>query len=299
MENERNTVLIVDDETLNISALTHILSPLYTIYVSKDGDSAVASAVEQKPDVILLDVIMPNKSGFDVIVELKENEETKDIPVIFITGLTQKSNEEKGLNLGAVDYIHKPFNEAIVKLRVQNQVQIVNQMRTIQRLSMTDFLTGAANRRHFNLRLDQEWNRAIRDSTNLSLLLLDVDDFKNINDTYGHLFGDAVLQNISENIKLCLKRPMDLVARWGGEEFAVLLPSTPMEGATMVAEEIRTAIAQRDYPAPELGDVHVTASIGIDSTSPSANVLLHDFINGVDKALYKAKQSGKNRVCSP
>ena len=296
-EGQQNSILIVDDETLNISALTHILSPLYTIYVTKDGHSVVKTAKNLKPDVILLDVIMPEISGFEVIKELKEDDETSSIPVIFVTGLTQKADEEHGLTLGASDYIHKPFNASIVKLRVQNQMHIVNQMRMIQHLSMTDVLTNTSNRRHFNTRLNQEWNRAKRDGTNVSLLLLDVDDFKDINDRYGHLIGDIVLREIAENIKQCLKRSMDLVARWGGEEFAVLLPNTPVIGAEVVAEKIRYAIENHSYQSDDLEGVVVTISIGLNCIFPSKSSSVQDFINGADKALYQAKEYGKNQIC--
>ena len=241
---------------------------------------------------------MPDITGFEVIAKLKGKNETKNIPVIFVTGLTQKSNEEQGLLLGAADYIHKPFNAAIVKLRVQNQIQIVNQLQIIHHLSMTDALTDTANRRHFNIRLNQEWQRARRDNTNISLLLLDIDDFKQTNDEYGHVFGDAVLQSVAHNIKTCLKRSTDLAARWGGEEFAVLLPNTPLEGANIVAENIRTAIEDHEYPSSELKGLSTTISIGTNSIIPSQDISLTDFISDTDKALYRAKKLGKNRVCT-
>ncbi|MCL2399326.1 MAG: diguanylate cyclase [Defluviitaleaceae bacterium] len=297
---KENSILVVDDEILNITALTHILSPLYTIYVAKNGISAINLAKERLPDVILSDVLMPGMSGFEVIAELKSNELTENIPVIFITGLTQSVEEEKGLELGAADYIHKPFNPTIVKLRVQNQMQIVNQMRMIQHLSITDALTNTSNRRHFNSRISQEWQRSMRESTPLSLLLLDIDDFKKINDTYGHLVGDSVLQNVAETIKRCLLRPMDLIARWGGEEFAVLLPNTTLDGATSVAEKIRSAIETKQYSSGELLNIHTTISIGVSTITtvvPLFDITVYDFISEADKALYRAKELGKNRVC--
>ena len=297
--NERaNSILIVDDEVLNITALTCILKPFYTIYVSKDGASAINTACDLKPDVILLDVIMPDLSGFDVIQSLKENEETKDIPVIFVTGQTDKTDEEMGLSLGAADYITKPFEAPIVKLRVKNQIQIVNQMRLIQHLSMTDVLTETSNRRQFNIRLNQEWHRAQREYSNISLLLADIDDFKKINDIHGHLYGDEVLRNVADNIKHSIKRPTDLVARWGGEEFAILLPSTTHEGALHVAEDIRLAVERRDYPSKDLEETYVTISVGVSSALPEKNSLLLDFVDVADKALYRAKSLGKNVVCA-
>ena len=298
MDKQRNSVLVVDDESINLSALTHILSSMYTVYVAKDGRSAINSAKELLPDLILLDILMPDINGFDVIQILKAADETADIPVIFATGLTSTADEEYGLTLGAVDYVHKPYNPAIVKLRVNNQMQIVNQMRMIQYLSMTDALTSTANRWHFNTRMSQEWQRSMRELTPLSILLIDIDDFKKINDTHGHLFGDVVLQNLANNIKICLKRPMDLAARWGGEEFVVLLPNTDLKGAAFVAERIRTSAEKRSHFFDGSGSVIVTVSIGINCTIPHTDFPVYDFISDTDKALYRAKKQGKNRVCA-
>ena len=302
MDKRDNSVLIVDDEAMNIKALTHILKPFYTVYVAKDGQAALNSAQKLKPDVILLDVVMPGINGFQVITALKENDETKNIPVIFVTGKTQKEDEGHGLALGAADYITKPFDATIVRLRVRNQVQIVNQVKMIEHLSMTDSLTELANRRHFNIRLEQEWSRAKRDSLSTSLLIMDIDDFKKINDKYGHLFGDKVLKNVADNIKYSLKRSMDLLSRWGGEEFAVLLPNTTIKGAYYVAEDIRKTVERRDYPLNELDALDeklvITISIGINSLLPDMNSSLTDFIDIADKALYLAKEIGKNRICS-
>ena len=292
---ERNSILIVDDESLNITALNHILGGDYTIFVEKHGKDAFEAAKELSPDLIILDIIMPEMDGFEIIATLKGNHDTREIPVIFITGLGGPESEERGLALGAVDYIHKPFNPAIVKLRVRNQLQIVNQMRMINHLSITDTLTNTANRRHFNTRLNYEWQRSIRERTPLSLFLIDVDRFKNYNDTYGHLQGDVALRSIADSIGKRLYRTTDLLARWGGEEFAVLLPNTHAQGARIVAEDIRASIEKGVFP---FGDIHtyLTVSIGANCIVPGQQNCMDFFVQCADKALYDAKNSGRNKV---
>jgi diguanylate cyclase (GGDEF)-like protein len=292
----KNTILIADDDKMIVTALAHILSPDYTIYVARDGKDTIESARKLIPDIILLDILMPGMSGFDVINALKSSKETFDIPVIFITGLDSAKDEEKGFILGAADYINKPFTPAVVKLRVKNQVRIVNQMRLIQRLSVTDVLTNMANRRQFNIWLDQEWRKALRNRTALCLLLLDVDKFKRFNDTYGHLQGDNILQSIASIIANEIKRPGDLVARWGGEEFAVVLPDTDAEGAFTVAENIRLAVKDNEFALEDGVVERATISIGISCFMPEQDKTIMKFIDDADKALYAAKDGGRDMV---
>jgi diguanylate cyclase (GGDEF)-like protein len=293
---KKNTVMIVDDDVLNIAALTQILGSDYTLYAEKDGARAIEQAKELLPDLILLDIIMPGMDGFEVMSRLKDMYETDDIPIVFITGLSDVITEEKGLALGAADYIYKPFSPAIVKLRVRNQLQIVNQMRLINFLSITDALTGLFNRRYFNTRLNYEWQRALRDKGLLSILMIDIDNFKNYNDTYGHLQGDAVLKTIANIIKRNLLRSNDMLARWGGEELAALLPGTNSFGAYVVAERLRTAVKAHIFPCIRPEDMHVTVSIGINCVTPYEYGCLRHFVDEADRALYRAKKAGKDRV---
>ena len=292
----KNSLLIVDDEKSNLKVLTHILSPEYTVYTAKNGADAIEKAKEFLPDVILLDIIMPEMDGYDVLRTLKKIDETKEIPVIFITGLNSAEDEEKGLAFEAVDYICKPFSAAIVKLRVRNQVQIVNQIRTIERLSLTDQLTGIPNRRSFDRRLNLEWARAIRDKTFLSFLMIDIDNFKNYNDTYGHQQGDVALRTMSEILTQSLKRRSDFIARWGGEEFSVLLSNTTLEGTLDVAEEIRACVEDSVIPCSDGSTTKITISIGVNALIPTQDSVLEIFIAGADEALYTAKKSGRNKV---
>ena len=295
-ETNRNSLLIVDDEAFNLDILTHILSPEYMIYTSKNGADAIEKAKEYLPDVVLLDIIMPEMDGYEVLTTLKNLEETREIPVIIITGLSSAEDEEKGLSFEAADYISKPFRAEIVKLRVRNQVQIINQIRTIEKLSMTDQLTGIPNRRSLDKRLHLEWCRAIRDKTPLSILMMDLDKFKNYNDTYGHQQGDAALRAVAKIYSQSLRRRIDFVARWGGEEFALLLPNTPLGGALDVAEKIRRDIENVVIPCQDGSTTRITVSIGVNTQIPTPDSFLEFFIAGGDSALYTAKNEGRNRV---
>ena len=296
-EGKKNTVLIVDDENANIMALTHILSPLYSIYAAKSGQKAIEAAEKYHPDVILLDIVMPEMDGYAVIATLKNSDKTREIPVVFITGLSNADDEERGLNMGAVDYISKPFSPAIVKLRVNNQIKMLNQLRIIEQISMLDQLTSIPNRRGFDSRMDMEWIRAIRGNTQISVLVMDIDKFKVYNDTYGHQQGDVVLQTVAATIVQSLSRPGDFAARWGGEEFVVLLPNTDESGAMHIAEMIRQNISDVVIPCVDGTDTKVTVSIGVRTQAPGRDSSRDSFIAQADKALYYAKESGRNRVC--
>ncbi|MDR2532423.1 MAG: diguanylate cyclase [Oscillospiraceae bacterium] len=297
MEDKKNSVLIVDDERANIMALTLILSPEYTVYAAKNGTGAIEVAKEHSPDVILLDILMPDMDGYEVLAALKSYDETCDIPVIFVTGLANSDEEEKGLRVGAADYISKPFRPAIIKLRVNNQIQIQNQIKMIRQLSMTDQLTSVPNRRNFDYRMSLEWNHAKRNKIPLSIFIIDVDNFKHYNDRFGHLQGDVALQFIAKTILQSLRRSNDFTARWGGEEFVVLLPATSEAGAMEVAELIRGNIKGTVISCADSEAETVTVSVGINTLVPDNEQSMNDFIEGADKALYNAKAAGKNRVC--
>jgi len=295
-EERQNSLLIVDDEKMNLKILTHILGDEYIIYSASNGESAIEKAREYLPDLILLDIIMPGMDGYQTIAELKKIEATRKIPVIFASSLDTNEAEERGLNLNAADYVAKPFHAALLKLRVRNQIQIVNQMRTIERLSLTDPLTGIPNRRSFDDRLRMEWSQAIRENTPISLLMMDLDNFKTLNDTYGHKQGDVALQVIARVFSDSFRRPGDFSARWGGEEFVILLPNTPVSGAIEVAEHIRSTVENTAIPCPDGSSIQTTISIGINSLTPGTESSLDKFLSNADKALYAAKQAGRNRL---
>jgi diguanylate cyclase (GGDEF)-like protein len=286
----------VDDELLNLKMLRNILHDEYTVYTAKDGESGLIMADEVKPDLILLDIIMRGMDGYEVFAELKRKDNTRHIPVIFITGLDSKAQEEKGLALNAADYIGKPFSSGIVKLRVKHQIQIINQIRTIERLSDLDQLTQIPNRRSLDRQLMSEWSRAVREQLPLSLLMIDVDKFKNYNDTYGHVQGDNVLQSVAAAISGVLSRGADFAARFGGEEFCVLLPGVNKEGALTVAEQVCAAVRSLNIQCCDDMSAHVTISVGVYSLIPVLDDNIPDFISKADKALYAAKEAGRDCV---
>lgn len=298
MEDKEFSVLIVDDDTFNINILLDILSPYYNVLVANSGNGAIRRSILEKPDLILLDIVMPNINGFDTLVRLKEIDETRHIPIIFITGLDSYEDEEKGLFLGAVDYIRKPFHSSIVKARVKTQIQIVKQMRTIEKSIMIDFLLDIANRRYFDKQMNLEWHRATRKQHFISLLMIDVDHFKHYNDTYGHPQGDLMLQSVAKILTIVANRPRDVVARYGGEELAVILPETDLEEALKMAETMRQRVQDNEVLCIDKHEpTKVTISIGVVSRAPAQTDRWKNIVIDVDKALYEAKNSGRNKVC--
>ena len=294
----RESVLVIDDDKLNIIALTRILGSDYQVYFEGDGESGVRAAKAFKPDVILLDLVMPKMTGFEVIKILKADEETRHIPVIFLTGRRDVQDEEAGFVLGAIDYIAKPFNASVVKLRVGNQLKIISQMRTIRKLSVEDALTGVGNRRHFNHVLNNEWDKSVRQQIPLALMIMDIDFLKSVNMKYGHVSGDIILKDVANLIKNCASRGTDYVARWGGEEFAIVLPETALTGAAEVAENIRASVEATTFELQNGVEIRVTISIGVHSivAEHERNYTLKHFISDTDAALHKAKKQGRNRV---
>ncbi|MDR1961842.1 MAG: diguanylate cyclase [Gracilibacteraceae bacterium] len=296
---QRYTILIVDDAKMNLMTLYRILSQDYAVLAAKNGLDALSQAEKYAPDLILLDIMMPDIDGFEVLVRLKESPNTQNIPVIIITGLDNVDGEIKGFSLGAVDYITKPFQSDIVRARVKTQIKIISQMQTIEKLSLMDPLTGIANRRCFDDRMAMEWKRAIRDQAPISFLMMDIDKFKTYNDTYGHPQGDVLLKMAAQVFTAAARRPADLAARLGGEEFGVLLPYANLENALAVAEKIRSGVENMRTPtADESVITTATISIGVVSAVPRETDLIKEFISEADACLYNAKNTGRNRIFS-
>ena len=297
------TLLIVDDEPTNIQALGHLLKDDYRIRVANNGEKALALAAEgapERPDLILLDIQMPGIDGYEVCRRLKEDPHTSDIAIIFVTALDDARDEEHGLNLGAVDYIARPFNPAIVRARVNTHVKLKRRTDLLEQYAMLDGLTGIHNRRYFDEHLDRETRRSQRAGEPLSLIMLDIDHFKGFNDHYGHGAGDRCLQKVAETLARTLNRPGDTLCRYGGEEFVALLPGAPTSGALEVAERLRSAVEERAlaHEHSSAGPV-VTVSLGAATFDPAGEpgADMESLLARADAALYRAKNAGRNRYC--
>ncbi len=343
-------ILIVDDEPKNLTVLREMLvKEGFTVRPALSGALALHAVEAKQPDLVLLDIMMPDMDGYEVCRQIKDRPEHAAIPVLFISALDDTKDKVRAFEAGGQDYISKPFQFQEVLARVRTHLRLRDlqtaleaqnkQLRLeitareraqaalaeanaslqtanqeLDRLARQDFLTGLANRRLFDDFLEREWKRLAREREPLALVFMDIDFFKQFNDTYGHSQGDTCLKRVAQAISRSLKRPADLAARYGGEEFAVVLPGTDAKGAQEVAETIRHRIAGLAIPhSGSQAAAHVTISLGIAVVTPEAvgggedakaenedggmSSGVASLIQAADAALYEAKTSGRNRTC--
>lgn len=297
MENFSQKVLIVDDEKANRKILKELLQDEATIIFAKNGEQAIELARKHLPDLILLDVIMPDRSGFDVIEDIKNDKHTMNISVIFVTGLANSDDEERGFDLGGCDYIYKPFKANIVIARVMMHLELIKQRKILNEIAHIDALTGISNRRKMDIVLADELAANKRDKKKLAVALIDVDYFKPYNDNYGHGAGDAALKKIATSFREVLQRPRDFAARYGGEEFLIILPNSSIEGTKLIISNIVQALADKEIKhehskASDLLTISIGAVlVGDEQATTPAEVLLQ-----ADKLLYQAKENGRNQL---
>lgn len=291
-------ILIIDDSILQCKMLESILCQKYLVETLNDSNLAMQKTESYQPSLVLLDVVMPAKDGFQILRELKANSSTTNIPVILITSLSDIGNEEKGLNLGAVDYITKPFNEAIVKARIHTHIQLYGYRKAAEHLAMFDALTGLPNRHAYNYRSKKEWECGMQNRFPISIALMDIDFFKQYNDQYGHPKGDELLKRLGALLSNHLKSSSDFVARYGGEEFIFLLPNMDSKEGFLFCESVRKRIEDLNLPncSPSGRQRRLTVSMGGVTVIPDATLRFEDYVQLADDMLYKAKKSGKNMV---
>lgn len=291
-------LLVVDDQPTNIQVLYRVFADDCQVFMATSGEQALHTAREEAPDVILLDVMMPDMDGYEVCRQLKQDSATRDIPILFVTAHHEAQEEARGLACGAVDFITKPIHPAVVRARVHTHLTLQRQTEVLKRLVFIDALTHAFNRRYFDERLAEAWGRAQRTGRPLGLILIDVDYFKQFNDVNGHQRGDDALRQVAQALKGTILRPSDVVCRYGGEEFACLLPDTDLDGALQVAQRMKLAV--RDlaigHPASAVAEV-LTISAGVAVRTPTSGGDAAALLALADAQLYRAKAEGRARVC--
>lgn len=297
---KKQSILIVDDSEFHCKYLQDILMDEYDVTVAKNGRDAIAIAnSEDQPDVILLDIVMPDIDGYEVCQIFKSSKFTSEIPIIFITGKMDEEDEIHAFELGAVDYISKPFNPIIVKARVNTHMKLKQYRDYLESMSYIDGLTQIPNRRKFDEFFDMMWNLSLREEKPLSIIMIDIDYFKLFNDRYGHQSGDDCLIKVARQLASTVHRKTDFVGRYGGEEFIGVLPNTTLEKVYEFAEKMRVRIMDLKIPHEDskVSDI-VTISLGVACCVPRKGWIPTDLIEWADQALYHAKENGRNTTHS-
>jgi diguanylate cyclase (GGDEF)-like protein len=291
---QRAKILLIDDEPLNTDLLAFSLEREYLVKAVNSGEQALSLLKRFIPDLILLDIRMPNMDGFEVLSRLKSNQQTADIPVIFVTGEDSTDDELKGFELGAVDYVRKPFKIPLVLARISIHIDLKRKNDVLENLACADGLTGISNRRKFDESLEILYQAALQNKSPLGLVMLDIDFFKQYNDYYGHSPGDDCLKKVASMLADVAKRATDIVARVGGEEFALILPNVTGSQLKKITNEIHQAMRQLAIShANSVVSNYVTVSIGAISVLPKCAGGIETLFERVDDLLYQAKAAGR------
>ncbi len=303
-------ILVVDDVTANLKLLrTHLSGQGYEVVSAQSGREALEAVNRELPDLVLLDVVMPDMDGFEVCRRLKASTATDFVPVIMVTALDEVEYKVRGMEAGADDFVTKPFNKVELLVRVKSLLRIKELHDQLERkireleeaqtqlreMAITDGLTGLYNYRYFKEQLIHEVDRAARHNESFSLIMLDIDHFKHYNDTHGHLAGDKVLKELARLLRDNVRK-IDVAARYGGEEFALILVQTPHQASGVVARKLQTLVQEFPFAYGEQQpEGRLTISMGV-STYPEDGATAEQLIAVADRRLYRAKAEGRNRV---
>ncbi|WP_240912394.1 diguanylate cyclase [Vibrio fluvialis] len=298
MTEPRFTVLVVDDQATNIQLIYQLLKNEYDVLMATTGQQAIVVCREHKPDLILMDVLMPDINGWETCKILKRDPDIATIPVIFVTALTDQDDENACWDAGAVDFLQKPINANTLKHRVRAHLTLKHQSDLLRSLAYVDGLTGISSRRHFDQYMEAQMGHAFRKQESLGVLLIDIDFFKQYNDRYGHIAGDDCLRQVAQSLKQSCLRSADMVARYGGEEFVLVLPDTNERGLERIAQRIKQQLEQEAI-------AHIGSPTSLLTVSAGGAVYLPgELPDGAeamlilaDTMLYKAKAEGRNRSC--
>jgi len=299
MKDAKNEILVVDDISKNIQLVASVLKPLgYALRFALSAKEALQIVQDTHIDLILLDVMMPEMNGYELCTLLKKEKKTKDIPIIFLTAKSDAESIAKGFEVGGVDYMSKPFFEVELIARVKTHLEIQTltnklkkQAKEMKHLANTDALTGVANRLKFNDILEHQIEISRRHEHNISIIFLDIDYFKKVNDVHGHEVGDSVLIELASIVKKEIRKS-DLLARWGGEEFIIVVNNSAFDEAVSLAEKLRICIEKHIFEYVQ----RITCSFGVTSFHKEDDI--HSILLRADKALYQAKEAGRNQVVS-
>lgn len=300
IEQRQYQILLVEDDPVNIGIILECLSNQYQLFIAKTREKALQVLQRKEIDLVLLDINLPDGNGFEICKELIDNKQTYgELSVVFMTGMDNPADEARGIELGARDYITKPINGTVLNARIELQIQLIRQTELLSNLARIDGTTEVNNRRAFDDQLKNEWHRSMRDSQPISLCLLDIDFFKQYNDTYGHPAGDHCLKSLAKSLSSSFKRSADFVARYGGEEFAIIINKADYQIATRLMNTALEAFIALEIPhSGSTVSKFVTFSAGICSTFPAHAGSYEALLKQADQALYKAKHSGRARVHS-
>lgn len=321
VEDERKTmakrlsklkVLVVEDSKVALKAISGYIEAMgVQPLLATNGRDAIELYTRERPDIILLDIILPDTDGYEVAKQIRSLQGKDEwTAIIFLSVMSKDEDLARGIEVGGDDYIMKPVGSVVVQAKVRAMYRLVQMQRALvklagqlneanlelQRLSMTDGLTGIANRRMFDVALAREWRRCQRIKKPMSVVMIDVDHFKKYNDRYGHQEGDDCLRAIAQELARSAPRPGDLVARYGGEEFVMLLSETDEDGAHWVANRIRQHVEGLNLPHEDTNHGHVTVSCGVSSVVPGNELSADMLVKSADNALYLSKNQGRNTV---
>jgi len=289
------TILIVDDTVENLDILGSLLEK-YDIIDAISGKDALEILEEETIDLILLDIMMPEMNGYEVCAKIQENPNTKNIPIIFITAKTDEDSIEKAYDIGGIDYVSKPFKPKELLAKVNRELTLQELQKELRIMATTDSLSGLYNRRYFTQSSEQIFHLSKREKQELSIIMIDIDKFKSINDNFGHKIGDDVIVYFANELKK-IQRKSDLSCRYGGEEFVLLLPNTSLENATIVAEKLRSKIELSSLKISSDQEIQFTVSLGVATVDFINDATTEPSLKKADEAMYRAKNSGRNKVC--
>lgn len=300
---ERSRILVIEDELTSLRRLAEILRQEHELIIATNVTDAI-KLVHEKPDLVLLDLYLGDTSGLEVLNTMKADPELQDIPVLCVTSSTESEDIEEAFHFGAIDYITKPYNEVILRSKVNTFLDLKRKTELLKNQAFTDAMTGLSNRRQLESQLAQQWQLMAENSKPMSALMIDLDDFKGVNDIFGHPVGDATIKYVASTIVQCADQFADLVFRIGGDEFVVLLPGLAFAEASQLAETIRTQVESTSLevlPTSEEGSfrltgVEITVSVGVASAMAIKDLSPNLLVERADDALYQAKEAGRNCV---